>query len=104
MSSDVQYVVKEITAILNGTITPINSINAVMHGVLVMRKFHALSGEQKKQMLIEALDVLVSQSGLAAKDQENLECIVQFTVPNVIDGFHWFATSGVQMSRGCCTC
>lgn len=101
---NVDYVVSELKAILNGSITPLNAATAVLQGVLVMRKFNTLSGSQKKSTLMAALDVLVHQNGGSADDQATLECLIEFMAPTVIDGFFWFATSGVKMVETSCGC
>lgn len=98
----IQYVVTELRSILNDEINMANSAHAVLQGVLLMRKFNNLSGSQKKKTLMASLTELVNQSSIA--DKAHLEAVIEFIAPPVIDGFFWFATSGVKMVETKCGC
>jgi len=100
----IDYVVKELQAILNGNITKDNIITAVSQGILIMRNFNGFSGVQKKQVLLAALDKLISLSNLNAADQTAIDTLLEIAVPPMIDACVWFATSGIKMVGTTCGC
>jgi hypothetical protein len=101
---NVAYVVRELTGILNGGITKANITDAIVQGVIVMRDFGRLTGDQKKLTLLAALDALVAASSLPLAEKTDIEMIINTMGPKVIDSLIWFATSKVGQEIKNCGC
>lgn len=95
--TQVKYVTEQLTSILNGKLTYSNIADAVLHGILTMRKFGDFNGKQKKELLMKCLEVMADDS---------IEPDLLALIANIVDTCVWFANSKVVMklTTGCgCT-
>lgn len=72
---------------LHGDITPLNIAVAITAGMNLLNRKKKLTGPQKKQLLMQVLDTLMTQQGMDEKERAQLN----FIIPSLIDQFHTVA-------------
>lgn len=98
----VEYVSSELLKVLNGGINKNNTMAAALHGVLIMKKFQTFTGDQKKKVLVLALEDIVNKTpGLTEQDKTDLDLLLECAVPDAIDGFVSFGTGIYNLASNC---
>jgi len=95
--AQVQYISNKIISTIGGSINKDNIIHAVLQGLMIMRSFVACTGDQKKQILIQTLETLVSNTSLPTTEQQFIDNVITFIVPNAIDAFVYIANSKIVL-------
>ena len=66
-------------------LSPSNVVTIVVSLMQLIEKYSELSGLQKKQVVLEALNMLIDDSNDNVEDAAQLKLLVQVTLPTVID-------------------
>lgn len=97
----------KLTSMYNNKVTPGRLAAIVVQGMLVMRKYKALSGEEKKDTLIKALKLLVQAQISDSEEAESFNVLVDSLAPEMIDTIFWAASQKFEFNPkswfSCCT-
>jgi hypothetical protein len=85
-SSIVEELYEEIKRLLHGgKLTTSNVVVVVINLMRLVEKYSELKGHQKKQVILEAVKMLINDSNDNVEDNEQLIMLVNMTLPSVID-------------------
>jgi hypothetical protein len=82
---------------LQGELTALNLAVVVTAAMRVLRKQSKLSGPQKKALLIEVLDAVLTEQGMDDTERAQL----MFIVPSLVDQLYSVGKQG--LGGGCCS-
>lgn len=68
-----------------GKLTPANIIIIVINLMKIVENYADLKGPQKKQVILEAINMLINDTNDNVEDANDLMMLVKMTLPSVID-------------------
>ena len=82
----VKIIYDEVKNLLAGSkLTASNAVTIVVSLMQLIEKYHNLGGSQKKQVILDALNMLIDDNNDNVEDSAQLKILVQVTLPTVID-------------------
>jgi hypothetical protein len=82
----VERLYEEVKRLLyGGKLTPTNVVIILVELMKIVDGYPELKGAQKKQVLLEAINMLIDDQHDNVEDSNNLKMIVKMTLPAVID-------------------
>jgi hypothetical protein len=71
--------------LLGGKLTPVNITTILVSLMQFVEKYPKLGGSQKKQVVLEAINMLINDSNDNVEESTHLKLLAQTTLPTVID-------------------